>query len=185
MSKTRLLEEPGSTKMLETGWHAVHCWSTGLKGHVCPTELLRPLCDELVRRSVLEGGKVEKIEETDVCRLDLPGMILASRSWEKFDVDGLTAMFPSADINTFRRFLEEAEERTFPDGTPYHKVHGMMWCLVLTPAQRDGLARQMDAVMPEALLRGAADDQRLQDARSDCEREGFFYSGKKKERPDA
>lgn len=128
----------------------------GFKFHFCPSELAGDLIADIEAR----GGPALKLEGVDHGVIDLPGIVLANRSWEDIQIGGFTLGFPSQDFEHFMAELEYSPVRKFTSGREYHKIHGWLHCVVLTPEQRKAVLKVMAEMLPEACKR-AEEENRL------------------------
>lgn len=147
-----------------------HFW----KGHFVPIDLLGKLEDDLVLRA-------KSVERPDSERpdaaprapdfvvseptaeegffVDHPGMVMLGRRIREVLLDGFRVAVPSQDWVTILADIRLAAERQFGDGTLYYKIHGLAWCLVLTPELRDALITGMEAQLADAEREGDEDDE--------------------------
>lgn len=130
----------------------------GFKTHFCPSGMAGALIADLAAR----GAEGEPMTDGTLQGLiDLPGMIMVDRPLEKIEIDGFTLVIPSQDFTYFvDELANKAPVRTFADGQQYHKIHGWMVCVVMTPEQREAVLARMEELLPEASKRGdEADDE--------------------------
>lgn len=132
----------------------------GYKQHYCPAELAADLLADIEAR----GGRNMEIEGTAEGAIDLPGMILADRPWEDLMIGPFKLGIPSQDFEIFAAELERSPVRRFASGKEYHKIHGWMTCVVVTPEQRERMLRDMEAMLPEARRHQEEADERLTNA---------------------
>jgi hypothetical protein len=128
------------------------------KSHYCPVELAADLVTDLESR----GGRVSALSDVSEGSIDLPGMITADRPWEDLTVGGLKLGIPSQDFGYFAAKLKCSPARRFASGKEYHKIHGWLVCVVVTPEQRSGMLADMEAMMPDADRRQGEADARLE-----------------------
>jgi len=135
-------------------WHLI----TGgdVKAHFVHSDLEEALMLDLAQRC---DGAAMHGEPAEYGWVDLPGMRLVDEALWTCSVTGL--VIPALDVAIMCDKLTEAPERTFADGTPYHKLHGWRHCVVLTPEQRGLVLANMraDATVIDAQVR--ADTDRL------------------------
>lgn len=130
---------------VDTAFAFVHC-SGGFKAHYCPAALVGGLVADLEAR---DAG-VKGVENAVSGSIDLPGMAMADRPWEKVMIGEFVLSVPSQDFAIILERLRDAPIRRFADGSEYHKVHGWLHCLVVSPEQRDELISAMEEKAPEA-----------------------------------
>ena len=122
-----------------------HIWCDGAKNHFVHSSLLEGLRQDLNLRF---NNGIYKEDLTERVWYDLPGMILAGRSYEKLQLDGVEFEVASQNFRLLYERLCLMKEREFSDGKKYYKVHGWLHCLVLTPEQRDVLLKYMEEELP-------------------------------------
>lgn len=153
-------DESGVENLQDSTWVCVMV--PGFKTHFCPADMAADLEADLIQR--LSDGSVGH-EHVDVsgavgCLIDLPGMIMMDRPIEKFAIDDFTLEIPSQDFWYIADELERgAPLRTFASGRKYHKIHGWMVCVVMTPEHRADLLTRMEKKTPEIQERAAAADE--------------------------
>jgi hypothetical protein len=125
----------------------------GFKAHFCPSELVADLIADIEVR----GGPATEVTLAVKGGADLPGIVLANRSWEDIPIGGFKLGFPSQDFEHFMAELERSPVRRFASGREYHKIHGWLHCVVLTPEQRADVLRTMGEMLPE--VRERADEE--------------------------
>lgn len=129
----------------------------GYKAHFCPSGLAGGLIADLAARGA-EGEPETKGVLQGL--IDLPGMIMTDRPLEEIEIDGFTLKIPSQDFAYFvDELANKAPLRKFADGREYHKIHGWMVCVVMTPAQRDAVLARMAELLPEARKRSDEADE--------------------------
>jgi hypothetical protein len=144
---------------LESGAWALIMFDT-FKAHFCPGELAADLIADIVGRS----GNVVSMERASEGGIDLPGIVLANRRWEDIPLDGFNLGFPAQDFEHFMAELEAAPERRFANGRGYHKIHGWLHCVVLTPGQRETVLGAMAAILPEVRIRAEEENRKFLEA---------------------
>jgi hypothetical protein len=125
----------------------------GFKAHFCPSSL----AGDLIADIGVRGGQTMEVREATEGWADLPGIVLANRSWEDVMVGEFKLGFPSQDFAYFMAELEASPVRRFVSGREYHKIHGWLHCIVLTPEQRAAALETMATMLPEA--RGRAEEE--------------------------
>jgi len=118
----------------------------GYKAHFCPSELVGDLIADIESR----GGETMEVKETDKGGADLPGIVAVNRPWEDIAIGGFKLGFPSQDFEHFMGELESSPVRRFASGREYHKIHGWLHCVVLTPEQRGTVLKTMGEMLPVA-----------------------------------
>ena len=107
---------------------------------------LKPLvCSSDCRETVLKqdglgGHELLKEESVTFLYMDLPGPVATNRTWQHFDIDGLSLFFPTIDLGWFYNCLKNA---TALSG--YYLLAAWMRCLALTEEQKDELLDAMEA----------------------------------------
>jgi hypothetical protein len=144
----------------DSSW--VRVFVPGFKVHFCPADMANDLKADLVDRmsdqSVRESDV--EVESSLSCLIDLPGMIMMDRPVEKFAIDDFTLEVPSQDFWYVMGELDRAAPlRTFASGREYHKIHGWMVCVVMTPDQRADLLKRMEKQLPDIQQRAAEADE--------------------------
>ena len=114
------------------------------KAHYCPDSLV----GGLVADAELRGGSTDKVEETTVGGMDLPGICMADRPIESMMIGEFEFSVPSQDFESILAELQRVGVRKFSDGQEYYKIHGHFHCLVLTVNQRDALLVSMSDMLP-------------------------------------
>ncbi len=132
----------------------------GFKTHFVPSELAGDLVADIEGR----GGRTMEVMETDHGGADLPGMVSAGRPWEDIQLGGFKLGFPSTDLEHFLGELTRSPVRRFASGREYHKIHGWLHCVVLTPEQRVAAMEAMEAILPEVRRRAEEEDKKLERA---------------------
>ena len=118
----------------------------GWKPHWCPIELLAGLMQDAGAHGKPQGF----FEPAHHGVVDLPGMIMADRTYQDFDLGGFTLSIPTEDIEHYYDKIRYNPLRTFGDGKEYYKIHGWLHCVVLTPSQRKELIGMIEVVLPAA-----------------------------------
>ena len=150
-----------------------HTW----KAHVVSEELLPYLQRDLAERYAADqnttvgqsSGRdspdftVDPVLENTV-GLDLPGMMMATRTLRTVVVDGLTVSIPSQDWSNILSNIKLEAVRKFSSGVEYYKVHDRFYCLTLSIEQRNMLVEAMEAQSEVAEIEADADDSRLAEA---------------------
>lgn len=134
----------------------------GFKLHFCPAEMADDLVTDLIERVADHSVSRSDVQVEGAVGglIDLPGMIMMDRPIEKFDIDGFTLEIPSQDFWFIVGELERgAPLRTFASGHKYHKIHGWMVCVVMTPEQRTDLLARMEKETPDIQERAAKADE--------------------------
>jgi len=143
---------------------AVGSWALilfkGYKTHFCPSELVGDLIADIGAR----GGNAYEVRETDNGGADLPGIVAADRRWEDILIGGFKLGFPSQDFEYFMEELELSPVRKFASGREYHKVHGWIHCVVLTPEQRAFVLKTMAEMLPAVHQRVEEENRRFLEA---------------------
>jgi hypothetical protein len=143
---------------------AVGSWALvlfeGYKTHFCPSELVGDLIADIGAR----GGNAYELQETDTGGADLPGIVAADRHWEDILVDGFKLGFPSQDFEYFMAELGSSPVRKFANGREYHKIHGWLHCIVLTPEQQAFVLKAMVEMLPEVRQRAEEENKRFLEA---------------------
>lgn len=132
----------------------------GFKAHFCPSDM----AGDLIADIAVRGGEAMEVRETAEGWIDLPGIVLAKRSWEDIMVGGFKLGFPSQDFEHFMAVLGTAPERRFASGREYHKIHGWLQCVVLAPEQRAAVLKAMARILPEARLRAEEENRSFLEA---------------------
>jgi hypothetical protein len=136
-------------------------WIAGYKVHFVPKKLVADVISDLQNREHEEEGAGEIVElkgvESGWC--DRPGMIMTDRPIEHIRIDTFTLDIPSQDFQYFARKLQKAQERRFPSGEKYYKIHGWLHCVVFTPDQRKLLLQTMKEMWPGVHERAEAADK--------------------------
>lgn len=118
----------------------VSFYADGWKPHVVHKSLLNGLMSDASSRHH-SPGNVEVIYKGFI---DLPGMIMKDRSYQKIEVvDGFTLEIPSQDFLYYFRELRDGPEREFSTGQKYYKIHGWLVCMVFSTEQRDRILSVM------------------------------------------
>lgn len=129
----------------------------GYKTHFCPSGMTAGLIADLTARGAEGSPQTDGVLQG---LIDLPGMIMQDRPLERIEIDGFTLIVPSQDFTYFMDELaNKAPLRKFADGQEYHKIHGWMVCVVMTPAQRERVLARMEELLPEAKKRGDEADE--------------------------
>lgn len=143
---------------------AVGSWALvlfeGYKTHFCPSDLTGDLIADIGTR----GGNVYELKETDEGGADLPGIVAVNRHWENILIDGFKLGFPSQDFEHFMAELESSPVRKFASGREYHKIHGWLHCIVLTPEQRIFVLKAMVEMLPMVRQRAEEENKRFLEA---------------------
>lgn len=151
---------------------------TSFKGHIVPEHMTSLLVSDLLNREVEEGTGpicIDDLKDIDNAGMDLPGMVSMDRTWETIDVDGLKFEIPSQDFSHFYHRFKTAPLRSFSDGTPYHKVHSWINCIVVSPEQLVHILRKMEEMLPAANWRGEIDDRNIDEAKRALEKKGLLF----------
>jgi hypothetical protein len=127
----------------------------GYKAHFCPSNLVGDLVADIEGR----GGETIEVKQVDQGGADLPGIVLAHRSWEDIDLGGFKLGFPTQDFEHFVAELERSSIRKFSSGKEYHKIHGWMHCVILTPEQRTTVLKAMAEMLPDVRKRAEEEDR--------------------------
>ncbi len=117
------------------------------KSHGVSVELLPSLLLDFTTRDI----RVETQEYTDEIDIDLPGMIIGTRPWQKIMIGTLRLAVPCEDVMSLLDRLAACKQRRFLDGKRYYKLHAFHKCLVLTPGQRLELLAGWKAARAEAI----------------------------------
>lgn len=142
-------------------WLADETWT--FKGHVVCEDLLNDIEADLAGRGL--GGVFTSQVRKDPIMLDLPGMMMASRKMRQVDLDGLIVQIPSQDWRNIMNKIQLAEGRSEGSmASTHYKIHAEVFCLVLTPAQRQSMLEQMWHQALDAEEEGAEDDARFAQA---------------------
>jgi hypothetical protein len=148
----------------------VRVMSGGFKTHFCPSGMAGALIADLAARGAEGEAKTDGVLEG---LIDLPGMIMMDRPLERIEIDGFTLIIPSQDFTYFvDELANKAPVRKFADGQEYHKIHGWMVCVVMTPAQRQAVLEKMDELLPEASRRGDEADDEFSRRMSEINKDG-------------
>jgi len=129
----------------------------GFKTHFCPKALMGGLLADIATR----GDSEREVRGTNKGAIDLPGMCMANRPWEKMMIGDFEFSVPTQDFDIILGKLERAPLRKFADGQEYHKVHGAYHCLVVTPEQRDALLDVMLGMMSDVRKRSDDADEEM------------------------
>ncbi len=115
-----------------------------LKWHYGPKRLAHGLLEE-------GGADIENVEmrPADEGLIDLPGMIMMDRSYQKIKVDTFRLVIPTEDFEHFYDELVVAPLRKFKTGEEYHKLHGWVACVMFTPQQHEALGDVMEEMLPD------------------------------------
>ena len=115
--------------------------------HVCPNSLL----DEFVKymkRNANDVGEPE-IKLVESINIDMPGMIMSTRSWQKIKIDTLEINIPSVDIENFIFNLKLARTRRLLNGEEFYYMSGYLRCVVLKKEQKDLLLSGLEQLFQE------------------------------------
>lgn len=131
-----------------------------VKGHFCSEDLVQTISDEMYSRGL---HQVTQILDRESALVDLPGMVLADRSYEQFDVGSFSLTIPSTDVDAFYSELTQARLRTIND-VEFYKIHGWVHCVILTPEQRKSVLEQMENRIASINERSMTDKVRFEKA---------------------
>jgi hypothetical protein len=148
-----------------------HYW----KAHFVPASLLPQLTAELADRAIKQGPlhfdgetvegpqlEIRDVEDNQGFFYDEPGMVYAHRRIREVRLDGFPVAVPSEDWDTMLSTVKLAPLRHFADGSPYYKLHAWrIWCMVMTPEQRNALIAGMEAQLADAEREGREDHEAL------------------------
>jgi len=140
------------------------------KTHYCPSDMMTDLVADLVAR----GGELTRTEDTDKGCVDLPGIVLADRPWEDLMIGEFKLGIPSQDFEYFAVELERSPVRRFASGKEYHKIHGWLVCVIMTPKQREQALRDMVVMLPEARKHQQEADARLEKSLDRMRQAGYL-----------
>jgi len=105
------------------------------------------------------GAEGEPTEPTDEAFVDLPGMIMADRTHQELEFDGLMLTFPTTDFKYLLNELKEGLEEILVGGVPCVKLRGWLTGLVITPDQRKRLVAQMEEILPAVVVAARREDE--------------------------
>jgi len=133
--------------------------SSMFKAHACPSNMVAGVVSDIKSR----GGDILEIRAQDSVVIDLPGMVMVDRPMEQVEIDGFTLAMPSQDFDWFLDELYRlAPERSFKDGTKYHKIHGWVVCFVMSPDQKARMLEKMERMLPDVMKRAGQADQDME-----------------------
>lgn len=139
--------------------------------HTFPSHLEKQLAEHLIEHNLMESNY--KLDENVVrVDIDLPGMILASRSWQQIKIDTLNIGIPSSDVEQFLYNLKLTKLKTFKDGTEYYVIHGFMMNIVLTPEQRLLMIDALEEILLEAMKITELEQEQFQAAIDEVNEDG-------------
>lgn len=115
-------------------------WTLMFVGDLKPLVCSSDCRDTVLQQDGLSGHKLVKEEPLTFLYMDLPGPVSTNRTWQHFDVDGLSLFFPTVDLGWFYNALRNA---TALSG--YYLLAGWLRCLALTQKQKDELLDAMEA----------------------------------------
>jgi len=136
----------------------------GWKSHAVPEYLEGCLVTSLHARQAPEDDHAE-VQSTPLVSMsiDQPGMVVMTRPWMTFHIDGLDIEIPCEDVLSFLSQLNEAKPREFGHekagafkGLTYYKLHGFHRCIVLTPDLKMMLTEALEAGLAEAEAQATA-----------------------------
>jgi len=140
----------------ETNWQFLLV--EGWKGHFCPPEYVQALLDDASSRGhSLYGASNTPCVEASI---DLPGMILQDRGFQRVFVGGRALDIPVTDFGVFWEELKDSEVRHFACGRAYRKMHGWMSCVIVPEEEVSMLLEDMERLLP-TVRELAAEENRL------------------------
>ncbi len=159
--------------VMDNNWRILYDNNHYWKGHYVSRDLLAELQDELEKRAADKGPlhdhgitvegpdlQVKEVEPDNGFFIDNPGMVRTDRRYREVMLDdGLVFTVPCQDWTSILSVLKLSQERTFPGGQKYHKIHARFWCLVVTPEQRQALIQGMETQLVDAEREGTEDDE--------------------------
>lgn len=87
-------------------------------------------------------------EVADRAFIDMPGMIMADRTYQTIELEDLTLEIPTTDFSIMYEQLKHAGEEFLPGGSSVFKLRGWLCGLVLTLELRNLLLQKMSEVLP-------------------------------------
>lgn len=128
----------------ETDWQFLLV--EGWKAHFCPPEYTQALLDDASSR----GHRLDESSNTPctVASIDLPGMILQDRGFQRVFVGGRALDMPVTDFGVFWEELKVSKVRYFADGRAYRKMHGWMACVIVPEEEVIMLLEDMERLLP-------------------------------------
>lgn len=98
-------------------------------------------------------------EPADEAFIDMPGMIMADRSYQTLTLDELSVTVPSQDFPLFHERLLHAKEEIISDGCSVIKLRGWLSGIVMTPEHRRQLLSSMEEMLPAVKRLAASEDE--------------------------
>ncbi len=129
------------------------------KPHFIPESMLEDACAELCERFAAKT----LIKDVTEGLIDLPGMVLADRTYEEFDLGRFRLSIPTSDILHYFKELKDGELREI-NGKSYYKIHGWIHCIMITTEMRDMILAQIESNL-EAIDRKMHEEQKEFDRR--------------------
>lgn len=126
----------------------------GSKPHFIPTEMFDDATEELVKRF---DATIDSVKDVTSATIDLPGMIMADRSYVDFDLGGFTLSIPTTDIDFYYKELQGKVRAV--NGKQYYKLHGWIHCIMVTPKQRDAMLQKIEAERNAISDKAKAEDE--------------------------